>query len=73
MKCLKCDKDMKETGIGYAEKGEMIYDVSLDVQGDLQWEQDEMIGNGEGYFFCRACGSKLEGVDEEAVIKALKE
>ena len=72
MKCLKCDKDVKETGIGYAERGEMIYDVSLDVQGDLQWEQDEMIGNGQGYFFCRNCGTLLE-IDEEAVIKILKE
>jgi hypothetical protein len=72
MNCLKCNKDLKETGIGYAEKGTMLYNLSLDSQGDLQWEQENFENGGEGEFYCVTCGSKIEGLDEENVIEVLK-
>jgi hypothetical protein len=72
MNCLKCNKDLKETGIKYAEEGTIIYDVSLDSQGDLQWEQDITENTGNGYFFCATCGTKLEDLDEENIVEVLK-
>ena len=73
MKCPNCKEELSEAGIGYAEKGTIMYELSLDSQDDLQWEQYELCNEGEGEYFCRSCGRKLEGFDEEKVIKILKE
>lgn len=73
MKCPNCKEDLVEAGIGYSAKGTILYELSLDSQGDLQWEQDQICDEGVGEFYCRSCGVKLEGFDEEIVIKILKE
>jgi hypothetical protein len=75
MICKNCKKNIKETGLKLVEtNAEIIYDVSLDPQGELQWEQSHIeSGNGDLVVYCCAnCGAELGYFEEDEVKKMLK-
>ncbi len=75
MNCPNCKKNLKETGIKLVEQNcEVNYDISLDSQGDIQYEQSDVgTGNGDAVICCGGCGAEvMTEFDEEEIKKILK-
>jgi len=74
MICKNCGKNIKDEGIKMVETNvEIIYDISFDSQGDIQYEQSDIeSGNGDTIFCCAGCGAELGNFEEKEIIKILK-
>ncbi|MDD5354942.1 MAG: hypothetical protein PHY56_00135 [Candidatus Omnitrophica bacterium] len=60
MLCPHCKKDLKEVGIKNGVSGNRFYDMNLDKDGDISYEQDEFDSSGESWYNCGDCGDTIE-------------
>ena len=66
MKCPICNEEINRLEL--TARGVMCYHLSLDVDGDVQWEERQFVPNEQiNEFECPECGASLFHKESEAV------
>lgn len=70
-----CKTDLSKNGLSQAQTGENTFNVYIDEDGFLAYDEAEFYDDGGTcYFYCRTCGNELpkEYQNDEIIIKILK-
>jgi hypothetical protein len=68
MKCPKCHKKIsKIEDIGYSQVNEIIFDIYLDPDGEIMYEERDREPIKEGIFFHTDCGAKLPITEDDII------